>query len=127
MNYPTELKYTASHEWLREEGELTVIGITDFAQDSLGDIVFINLPEPGDAVTAGESFADIESVKAVSDVFSPVTAVVEEINEELADAPEQINSDPYESWIIKVRTADITEYEELLDAEAYEAKCAEEA
>ncbi len=127
MNYPAELKYTASHEWLREEGELTVIGITDFAQDSLGDIVFINLPEPGDDVTVGESFADIESVKAVSDVFSPVTAVVEEVNEELADAPEQINSDPYESWIIKVRTADITDYEELLDAAAYEATCGEEA
>lgn len=126
MNYPAELKYTASHEWLREEGELTVIGITDFAQDELGDIVFVNLPEPGDEVTVGEPFADVESVKAASDIFSPVSGTVEEVNESLADEPEQINADPYSAWIIKVRTADITEYDELLDAAAYEAKCAEE-
>ena len=126
MNYPAELKYTASHEWLREEGELTVIGITDFAQDALGDIVFVNLPEPGDEVSVGEPFADVESVKAVSDIFSPVSGTVEEINEVLADEPEQINADPYAAWIIKVRTAGITEYDELLDAAAYDAKCAEE-
>ena len=126
MNHPAELKYTASHEWLREEGELTAIGITDFAQDSLGDIVFVNLPEPGDDVTVGESFADVESVKAVSDIFSPVTAVVAEVNESLADEPELINSDPYAAWIIRVKTAEITEYDELLDAVAYEAKCEEE-
>ncbi len=126
MNHPAELKYTASHEWLREEGELTAIGITDFAQDSLGDIVFVNLPEPGDDVTVGESFADVESVKAVSDIFSPVTAVVAEVNESLADEPELINSDPYAAWIIRVKTAEITEYDELLDAAAYEAKCEEE-
>lgn len=126
MNHPAELKYTASHEWLREEGELTAIGITDFAQDSLGDIVFVNLPEPGDDVTVGESFADVESVKAVSDIFSPVTAVVAEVNENLADEPELINSDPYAAWIIRVKTAEITEYDELLDAAAYEAKCEEE-
>lgn len=123
MNHPAELKYTASHEWLREEGELTAIGITDFAQDSLGDIVFVNLPEVGDELTVGESFADIESVKAVSDIFSPVGGVVEEINEDLADTPEAINEDPYAAWIIKVKTADITEYDELLDAAAYEAQC----
>ena len=126
MNHPAELKYTASHEWLREEGELTAIGITDFAQDSLGDIVFVNLPEPGDDVTVGESFADVESVKAASDIFSPVTAVVAEVNESLADEPELINSDPYAAWIIRVKTAEITEYDELLDAAAYEAKCEEE-
>lgn len=126
MNHPAELKYTASHEWLREEGELTAIGITDFAQDSLGDIVFVNLPEPGDDVTVGESFADVESVKAVSDIFSPVTAVVAEVNESLADEPELINSDPYAAWIIRVKTAEITEYDELLDAAAYETKCEEE-
>ena len=126
MNHPAELKYTASHEWLREEGELTAIGITDFAQDSLGDIVFVNLPEPGDDVTVGESFADVEYVKAVSDIFSPVTTVVAEVNESLADEPELINSDPYAAWIIRVKTAEITEYDELLDAAAYEAKCEEE-
>ena len=126
MNHPAELKYTASHEWLREEGELTAIGITDFAQDSLGDIVFVNLPEEGDDVTVGESFADVESVKAVSDIFSPVSAVVAEVNEALADTPELMNEDPYEAWIIKVRTADITAYEELLDAGAYQAECENE-
>ena len=126
MNYPAELKYTASHVWLREEGDMTVIGITDFAQDSLGDIVFVNLPEEGDDVTVGESFADVESVKAVSDIFSPVSAVVAEVNEALADTPELINEDPYEAWIIKVRTADITAYEELLDAGAYQAECENE-
>lgn len=126
MNSPAELKYTSSHEWLREDSEWTEIGITDFAQDSLGDIVFVNLPEPGDELTVGESFADVESVKAVSDIFSPVSGVVAEVNEALADEPEQINSDPYGAWIIKVRTAEITEFDELLDAAAYEAKCAEE-
>ncbi len=126
MNCPAELKYTSSHEWLREDSEWTEIGITDFAQDSLGDIVFVNLPEPGDELTVGESFADVESVKAVSDIFSPVSGVVAEVNEALADEPEQINSDPYGAWIIKVRTAEITEFDELLDAAAYEAKCAEE-
>ena len=126
MNYPSELKYTKSHEWLREDGDLTEIGITDFAQDALGDIVFVNLPEAGDTLTVGESFADVESVKAVSDIFSPVTGVVEEVNEELTDSPEMLNSDPYEAWIIRVRTADVTAYDELLDAAAYEAACAEE-
>ena len=126
MNYPSELKYTKSHEWLREDGDLTEIGITDFAQDALGDIVFVNLPEAGDTLTVGESFADVESVKAVSDIFSPVTGVVEEVNEDLTDSPEMLNSDPYEAWIIRVRTADVTAYDELLDAAAYEAACAEE-
>ena len=124
MNYPVELKYTKDHEWLKMEGETAVIGISDFAQDALGDVVFINLPEVGDTVTAGESFGDVESVKAVSDVNSPVTGVVVAVNEELSDSPENLNSDPYGSWIIKVEQ--ITETEELLDAAAYEAFCAEE-
>ena len=124
MNYPVELKYTKDHEWMKMEGDIAVIGISDFAQDALGDVVFINLPEVGDTVTAGESFGDVESVKAVSDVNSPVTGVVVEINEDLADSPENLNSDPYGSWIIKVEQ--ITETEELLDAAAYEAFCAEE-
>ena len=124
MNYPVELKYTKDHEWMKMEGDIAVIGISDFAQDALGDVVFINLPEVGDTVTAGESFGDVESVKAVSDVNSPVTGVIVEVNEELADSPENLNSDPYGSWIIKVEQ--ISETEELLDAAAYEAFCAEE-
>ena len=88
MNYPVDLKYTKDHEWMKMEGDIAVIGISDFAQDALGDIVFINLPEVGDTVTAGESFGDVESVKAVSDVNSPVTGVVVEVNEDLADSPE---------------------------------------
>ena len=124
MNFPAELKYTKDHEWMKMEGDIAVIGISDFAQDALGDVVFINLPEVGDTVTAGESFGDVESVKAVSDVNSPVTGVVVEVNEDLADSPENLNSDPYGSWIIKVK--DITATEELMDAAAYEAFCAEE-
>lgn len=118
MNTLENLKYSKSHEWLRYDGDEVYIGITDFAQESLGDLVFINLPEVGEEVCLGESFADVESVKAVSDVISPVTGVVSEINEDLLDAPEDINSDPYESWFIKVK--DITETEELLDNIAYE-------
>ena len=124
MNHPAELKYTKDHEWMKMEGDVAVIGISDFAQDALGDVVFINLPEVGDTVTAGESFGDVESVKAVSDVNSPVTGVVVAVNEDLADSPENLNSDPYGSWIIKVEN--ITETEELMDAAAYEAFCAEE-
>ena len=125
MNFPTDLKYSKSHEWLKMEGDVAVIGITDFAQDALGDVVFINLPGVGDAVTAGDAFGDVESVKAVSDLVSPVSGEIVEVNEALADAPEALNSDPYGSWIIKV--SGITDTEELLDAAAYEAFCAEEA
>ncbi len=124
MNNPIELKYTKDHEWIKMEGDTAIIGISDFAQDALGDVVFINLPEVGDAVNAGEAFGDVESVKAVSDVNSPVTGVVSAVNEELIDAPELLNEDPYANWIIKVEN--ITAYEELLDAAAYEAFCAEE-
>ena len=124
MNFPAELKYTKDHEWMVMEGDIAVIGISDFAQDALGDVVFINLPEVGDTVTAGESFSDVESVKAVSNVNSPVTGVIVAVNEDLADSPENLNSDPYGSWIIKVEN--ITETEQLLDAAAYEAFCAEE-
>lgn len=125
MNYPENLKYVKSHEWVKREGDTALIGITDYAQDALGDLVFVNLPEPGDTVTAGEPFADVESVKAVSDVFSPVTGVVKEINEELLDSPELINQDPYGAWFIKVE--EITEEEEYLNAAEYEAFANEEA
>ena len=124
MNFPTELKYSKSHEWVKEENGVTVIGISDFAQDALGDVVFVNLPEVGDEVTAGEAFGDVESVKAVSDLVSPVTGVVCAINEELEDSPELLNEDCYGTWIIKVEN--VTDTEELLDAAAYEAHCAEE-
>ena len=124
MNIPAELKYTRSHEWIRMEGGTAVIGISDFAQDALGDVVFVNLPQEGDSVTAGEAFGDVESVKAVSDLLSPVSGTVCAVNEDLLDAPESLNGDPYGAWIIKV--ADVTETEELLDASGYEAFCAEE-
>ena len=110
MNTPNELKYSKSHEWLKTEDGIAVIGISDYAQDALGDVVFINLPAVGDTVTAGESFGDVESVKAVSDLISPVTGVVCAVNEELEDSPENLNSDPYGAWIIKVE--EVTETEE---------------
>lgn len=126
MNFPKELKYSKSHEWVKEEADGTVlIGLTDYAQNELGDLVFVNLPEEGDALTAGEAFGDVESVKAVSDVYSPVTGEVAEINEELLDAPESINEDPYGAWFIRARN--VTDTEELLDAESYEAFTKEQA
>ena len=124
MNFPAELKYSKSHEWVKMDGEAAVVGISDFAQDALGDVVFINLPAEGDTVTAGESLGDVESVKAVSDVISPVSGTVCAVNETLADAPETLNSDPYGAWIIRV--SPVTDTVELLDAAAYEAHCAEE-
>ena len=123
-NVPAELKYTKSHEWVKEEDGLYVVGLTDFAQEALGDIVFINMPEEGDDVASGESFADVESVKAVSDVFSPVSGTVAEGNEGLIDEPALINQEPYEQWLIKVK--DVSDTEELMDAAAYEEFCANE-
>ena len=116
--------YSKSHEWVKEEGEEVVIGLTDFAQSELGDLVFVNLPEPGDELAIGESFADVESVKAVSDVYAPVTGVVSEINEELLDSPEKINQVPYEAWLVKVK--DVSEKEDLLSAEEYQALVSEQ-
>ncbi|MCI5992540.1 MAG: glycine cleavage system protein GcvH, partial [Clostridiales bacterium] len=116
MNFPSELKYTKDHEWLKMEGDVAVVGITDFAQNALGDVVFINLPQEGDAVTAGESFGDVESVKAVSDVMSPVSGTISAVNSDLEDAPENLNSDPYGSWIIKIEG--ISDTEDLMDAAA---------
>ena len=124
-NIPENLRYTSSHEWVSEEDGVYTVGLTDFAQDSLGDLVFINLPQEGDEVVAGEAFCDVESVKAVSDVFSPVSGTVVEVNEELADAPELINDDPYGAWIVRV--GEVTEVEDLLDAEGYAAVCESEA
>ena len=122
---PAELQYTSSHEWVSEEDGVYTIGLTDFAQDALGDLVFVNLPQVGDEVVAGEAFADVESVKAVSEVFSPVTGEVIEVNEELLDAPESINEEPYEAWFVRV--GEVTEVGELLDADAYAKVCEQEA
>ncbi len=124
MNYPVELQYSKSHEWIRTEDGVAVIGISDFAQDALGDVVFVNLPQEGDETTAGEAFGDVESVKAVSDLVCPVTGTVCAVNEDLLDSPEKLNEDPYGTWIIKVEK--VTETEDLLSAAEYEAFCAEE-
>ena len=119
------LKYSKSHEWVEvlDNGNVR-IGITDFAQHGLGDLVFVNLPEEGDEIAVGEAFADVESVKAVSDVMSPVSGVVCAINEDLLDAPESINADAFGAWFVEVEN--VSEEEELLDAAAYEAFCEEE-
>ena len=124
MLFPAELKYTKSHEWVKMEDGVAVIGISDFAQDALGDVVFVNLPGEGDDTTAGEAFGDVESVKAVSDLVCPVSGTVCAVNEELLDSPELLNSDPYGAWLIKVENVEGSE--ELLDAAAYEAFCTEE-
>ena len=122
MNYPNELKYSKSHEWVRYEDGVAVVGISDYAQHALGDVVFVNLPQEGDEVTAGEPFGDIESVKAVSDLVSPVSGVVCAVNEELLDAPELVNQNPYGAWIIKVES--VSAEQELLGAAEYESFCA---
>ena len=124
MNHPTELLYSKTHEWILEEDGVATIGISDYAQDALGDLVFVNLPQEGDEVVAGEAFGDVESVKAVSDLICPVSGVVCAVNEELLDAPELLNNNPYGAWIIKVEN--ITYREELLEAAEYEAFCATE-
>jgi len=125
MNTPDHLRYTKSHEWVLFADDGTAkVGLTDHAQDALGDLVFVNLPQVGDALTCGEALGDVESVKAVSDVYSPVTGTVKAVNEDLLDTPEAINSDPYGAWLVEVE--DITDKEELLDAAAYEAHCAQE-
>lgn len=120
MNIPEELKYAKSHEWVKMlDNETALVGLSDYAQDALGDLVFVNLPEAGDEVSAGEVFADVESVKAVSDVYSPVTGTVAEVNETLLDVPESINEAPYEAWFIKVEH--ITDTQDLMSAAEYEA------
>ena len=125
MNPPEHLRYTKSHEWVLFADDGTAkVGLTDHAQEALGDLVFVNLPEVGDALTCGEALGDVESVKAVSDVFSPVTGTVKAVNEALLAAPESINADPYGAWLVEVE--DITGQEELLDAAAYQELCAQE-
>ncbi len=123
MPYPSSYRYTREHEWISPDG---AIGITDYAQNSLGDIVYVEAPKVGDAVTAGAAFGSVESVKAVSDLFSPVSGKVTAVNEELKTAPDKINQDPHGTWIIKVELANPAEVNSLLDAAAYQAFIAEE-
>lgn len=121
-NVPSDLKYTADHEWVRRDGDLLVIGITDHAQDALGDIVYVEAGEAGDALEAGKSFGVVESVKAASDLFAPLSGDIVEVNEALADDPSTVNRDPYgEGWLVKLAPSDADEWDKLLDAAAYEA------
>lgn len=122
MNVPTELKYNKSHEWVRVEGDVATIGITDFAQSELGDIVYVDLPEAGKALVAGETFGTVESVKTVSDVYAPVSGEVIEANAALASASELVNSDAFgEGWMLKVKLSNPADLGNLLDADAYKA------
>src|SRR6202012_2167694 len=118
MPYPTALKYTKEHEWLSTEGNLGTIGITDYAQSTLGDIVFVELPKVGDSVKAHETFGSVESVKAVSDLYSPISGEVKAINEDLAKSPDKVNEDAYSAWMIKVELSNTAELDTLLDAAA---------
>ncbi len=122
MVSPAELKYTKEHEWVRVDGDTGTIGITDYAQDQLGDIVFVELPAVGTAISAAQKFGEIESVKAVSELFAPVSGEVTEANDGLADGPEAVNDDPYgDGWLVKVRLLDAAELDGLLSADEYEA------
>ena len=126
MTYPANYRYTKEHEWIQLDGKIGTIGITDYAQNSLGDIVYVDVPKVGDSVTATNSFGSVESVKAVSDLFSPVTGTVTAVNEELKTSPDKINEAPHEAWIIKVELADNADFEKLLDSAAYEKFVSEE-
>ena len=128
MNIPSDLKYSSEHEWVRLEGNLATIGITDYAQEELGDIVNVELPDEGDEIHKDDAFGAVESVKASSEVFSPVSGKIVEVNEPLLDAPEMINEDPYdEGWMVKVELSDSSELNELMDAAAYEQYIKEES
>ncbi len=119
-NIPENLKYVKSHEWAQKEGDLVVIGITDYAQKMLKDVVYVELPEVGETVEKDKEFGSIESVKSVSDLFSPISGEVVEVNSELEDAPEKVNEDPYQAWMIKVRPSNLdAEWDELMSAEEY--------
>lgn len=126
MAYPDKYRYTKEHEWIQVDGEIGTIGITDYAQNSLGDIVFVDLPRVGAQIQAGATFGSVESVKAVSDLFAPVTGTVTEINEALTTAPETINTDANETWMVKVELTDALESEGLLSAAEYDAFIREE-
>lgn len=125
MTIKDNLRYAESHEWVSLEGDIATVGITDYAQHALGDIVYVDMPEEGDEVTAGEEFGAVESVKAASDLYSPVTGEVVEINSALEDEPGLINQDAFANWIMKVKVSDPSEIDALLDAEAYAKICEE--
>ncbi|MCD8904691.1 glycine cleavage system protein GcvH [Staphylococcus chromogenes] len=121
MAVPSELKYSKEHEWVKVEGNIATIGITDFAQNELGDIVFVELPEVDDEVSEGETFGSVESVKTVSELYSPVSGKITEINEDLEDEPEAVNESPYEkAWMVKVELSDESELDALMDANGYQ-------
>jgi glycine cleavage system H protein len=126
MAYPADYRYTKEHEWIQVDGTIGTVGITDYAQDSLGDIVFVDLPKVGDTVEAGKSFGSVESVKAVSDLFAPVSGSVTAVNEDLKDAPEKINSDANTTWLLKVELSDAKQVDALLSAADYEKFTSEE-
>jgi len=126
MAYPTDYKYTKEHEWVKVNGDTGTIGITDYAQRSLGDIVFVDLPKSGTELTAGKTFGTVESVKAVSDLFAPVSGTVTQINDALTTSPEKINSDPHGSWMVKVKLKEAGELKSLLSAADYEKFVTEE-
>ena len=121
MDFPEELKYTEEHEWVLVENDIVTVGITDFAQDQLGDIVFVELPEVGDTMELGKTFGVVESVKAVSDVYAPVSGEVVEINEELPDEPEALNNSPYDAgWMVKIKLSDSSVLDSLMDVDTYQ-------
>ena len=126
MPYPTNYRYTREHEWISLGGAIGSIGITDYAQNSLGDIVYVDVPKVGDSVTANATFGSVESVKAVSDLYSPVSGTVTAVNEALKTEPDKINAAPHETWIMKVELSDPAEIDKLLDAAAYEKFVSEE-
>jgi glycine cleavage system H protein len=127
MPYPTDRKYTKEHEWIQNTGTSATVGITDYAQQSLGDIVFVEVPKVGAELTAGKTFGTVESVKAVSDLFSPATGTVTEVNADLATSPEKVNTDPHGSWMMKMILKNPSELDGLLSADAYQKFVAEEA
>ena len=126
MSYPNNYRYTKEHEWIQVDGKVGTIGITDYAQDSLGDIVYVDLPKVGDTVEAGKSFGSVESVKAVSDLFAPVSGTVTAVNDELKNAPEKINADANKTWMLKVELSDAKQVDGLLTAADYEKFISEE-
>ena len=122
MEHPEDLSYTRQHEWARTEDGLVRIGITDYAQDALGDVVFIQIPDTGTRVAQGDSFSEVESTKSVSDIYAPISGSILEVNQELADAPQRVNEDPYgEGWLVVIEPDDASQLDQLLDADAYRA------
>ena len=126
-NVPAELKYTKSHEWVSVDGDVATVGITDHAQDLLGDMVFIELPDVGTSFSKGDDCAVVESVKAASDVYSPLSGEVVAVNEDLADSPESVNSDSYAAWLFKIKLSDVSELDEMMDAATYSGVAADDS